>query len=198
MFFALLWLIKLIRIGKVKIHQLVVESIWLIGIMSVMALVSFVIIILLKQTMHLNSESNNLVVLLCLILVFSTGTFALCILRMRTKSVAQTVAALLPLQLLLIIVTTLFFKEISYLFTLPTLAALGIVIFNQNNIGRMIISTIFGIGILLLYIPVCWLIFVLFMLPITPLVVALSVIPISFIAAFFGAQYKLPKNNLTD
>ncbi len=197
-FLALLWLINLIRIGKVKIRQLFVESVWLIGIMSVIALVSFGFIILLKQTMHLKNESNNLVVLLCLMLVFSTGTFALCILRMRKKSVAQTVAGLLPVQLLLIIVTTLFFKEISYLFTLPTLAALGIGIFNQNNIGRMIISTIFGIGILLLYIPVCWLIFVLFMLPITPLVVALSVIPISFIAAFFGAQYKLPKNNLTD
>ena len=192
---TLFWLINRIRIGQVRIRQLAVESGWLLGVMSVMALISFCIVTLLMQIMKLESESNDLVVLLCLSLIFSAGTFAICILRMRRKSLTAALAGLLPLQLLLIIVTTLFLKEISYIFTLPTLAAVGVGIFEQNNIGRLITSTIFGVGIMLLYVPVCWLIYILFMLPLTPVVIALSVIPISFIAAFFGTEYKLPKTN---
>ena len=76
------------------------------------------------------------------------------------KTLTEALADLLPLQLVLIIITTLFLKEISYIFTLPTLAALGVAMFEQNNMSRLIISTIAAFGIMLLYVPVCWLIYI--------------------------------------
>ena len=187
-FTALFWLIYQMRIRKIRIRQLAAESGWLIGIISTMAAISFCVILLLMQTMKLASDSNNPVLLLCLIVIFGVGTLVIFISRMKKKTFIEALANLLPLQLLLIIVTTLFFKEISYLFTLPTFAVIGIAFFERNSIVRIIISTITGVGIMLLYVPVCWLIYVLFMLPITSLVIALSVIPISFISTFFGAK----------
>lgn len=125
---------------------------------------------------------------LCQTLVLAVCILVLSFFRMRKQSLTEALAGLLPLLLLLIIGTTVFFISISYLFTLPTLGLLLVAILERYNIGRLIVATVLGVGILLLYVPVCWLIYVAFMLPITPVVIALSILPISIIAAIFTTK----------
>ena len=149
---------------------------------------------LVTQTMQLNKSTNNDPVFWCISLVISVVALAIFIFRMRKQSFTEALAGLLPLQLLLMIGTTVFFHAISYLFTLPTLAVLIVAILERNRMGRLIASTVLGVGILLLYVPVCWLIYVLLMLPVTPVVIALSVIPIAMITALFATEYMLPKD----
>jgi hypothetical protein len=157
--------------------------------MAVMTLLSWCIVSLATQIMHLGESSNTETLFLCQSLVLTVGTLVISFLRMRKQSLTEAVAGLMPLLLLLIIGTTIFFISISYLFTLPTLGLLLIVILERYNIGRLIVATVLGVGILLLYVPVCWFVYVAFMLPITPVVIGFSVLPISIIVAFFATKY---------
>ena len=186
---ALLWLILQIRHGRVRISGIAISMGRLIETMAVMTLLSWCIVTLTTQIMHLSESSNTETLFLCQTLVLTVGTLTIFFLRMRKQSLIEALAGLLPLLLLLIIGTTVFFVSISYLFTLSTLGLLLVAILERYNIGRLIATTVIGIGILLLYVPVCWLIYVAFMLPITPVVIALSVLPISIIAAFFATKY---------
>ncbi|WP_461612946.1 M20/M25/M40 family metallo-hydrolase [Clostridium sp. Marseille-QA1073] len=186
---ALLWLILQIRHGRVRISGIAISTGRLIEIMAVMTLLSWCIVTLTTQIMHLSESSNTETLFLCQTLVLTVGTLTISFFRMRKQSLTEALAGLLPLLLLLIIGTTVFFISISYLFTLSTLGLLLVAILEKYNIGRLIATTILGVGILLLYVPVCWLIYVAFMLPITPVVIALSVLPVSIIAAFFATKY---------
>jgi hypothetical protein len=191
---ALLWLGIQIQLGRIRFRQIIVGTGWLLGTMIVMILLCWGLVSLATQTMQLNESTNNNPVFWCISLVLSVGALAIFIFRMRKQSLTEALAGLLPLQLLLMIGTTVFFHAISYLFTLPSLAVLIVAILERNRMGRLIASTVFGLGILLLYVPVCWLIYVLLMLPVTPVAIALSVIPISMITAFFATEYMLPKD----
>lgn len=186
---ALLWLILQIRHVRVRISRIAISTGQLIETMAVMTLLSWCIVTLTTQIMHLSESSNTETLFLCQALVLTVGTLTIFFLRMRKQSLTEALAGLLPLLLLLIIGTTVFFVSISYLFTLSTLALLLVAILEKYNIGRLIATTVLGVGILLLYVPVCWLIYVGFMLPITPVVIALSVLPVSIIAAFFATKY---------
>lgn len=186
---ALLWLILQIRHGRVRISGIAISTGRLIETMAVMTLLSWCIVTLVTQIMHLSESSNTEALFICQTLVLTVGTLIIFFLRMGKQSLTEALAGLLPLLLLLIIGTTVFFVSISYLFTLPTLGLLLVAILERYNIGRLIATTVIGIGILLLYVPVCWLIYVAFMLPITPVVIALSILPVSIIAAFFATKY---------
>lgn len=186
---VLLWLILQIKHGRVRISGIAISMGHLIETMAVMTLLSWCIVTLTTQMMHLRGSSNTETLFLCQTMMLTVGTLGISFLRMRKQSLTEALAGLLPLLLLLIIGTTLFFISISYLFTLSTLGLLLVAILEKYNIGRLIASTVLGVGILLLYVPVCWLIYVAFMLPITPVVIALSVLPVSIIAAFFAAKY---------
>lgn len=186
---ALLWLILQIRHGRVRISGIAISTDRLIETMVVMTLLSWCIVSLATQIMHLGESSNTETFFLCQTLVLTVGTLAISFFRIRNQSLTEALAGLLPLLLLLIIGTTVFFISVSYLFTLPTLGLLLVAILERYNIARLIVATVLGVGILLLYVPVCWLIYVAFMLPITPMVIALSVLPISIIAAFFATKY---------
>jgi len=186
---ALLWLILQIRHGRVRISGIAISTGRLIETMAIMTLLSWCIVTLTTQIMHLSESSNTETLFLCQTLVLTVGTLTIFFFRMGKQSLTEALAGLLPLLLLLIIGTTIFFVSISYLFTLPTLGLLLVAILERYNIARLIVATVLGVGILLLYVPVCWLIYVSFMLPITPVVIALSVLPISIIAAFFATKY---------
>ncbi|ARC86168.1 M42 glutamyl aminopeptidase family protein [Clostridium argentinense CDC 2741] len=186
---ALLWLILQIKHGRVRISGIAISMGHQIETMAVMTLLSWCIVTLTTQIMHLSESSNTETLFLCQTLVLTVGTLTIFFFRMRKQSLTEALAGLLPLLLLLIIGTTVFFVSISYLFTLSTLGLLLVAILEKYNIGRLIATTVIGVGILLLYVPVCWLIYVAFMLPITPVVIALSVLPVSIIAAFFATKY---------
>ncbi|HAG44175.1 MAG TPA: hypothetical protein DCL31_13690 [Clostridium sp.] len=186
---ALLWLILQIRHGRVRISGIAISTGRLIETMAVMTLLSWCIVTLTTQIMHFSESSNTETLFLCQTLVLTVGTLTIFFFRMRKQSLTEALAGLLPLLLLLFIGTTVFFVSISYLFTLSTLGLLLVAILEKYNIGRLIATTVIGVGILLLYVPVCWLIYVAFMLPITPVVIALSVLPVSIIAAFFATKY---------
>lgn len=186
---AMLWLILQNRRGRVRFRGIAISTGQLIGTIAVMTLLSWCIASLAAQIMHLGESSNTETIFLCQTLVITFGTLGLSFFRMRKQSLTEALAGLLPLLMLLIIGTTVFFISISYLFTLPTLGLLLVVILERYNIGRLIAATVLGVGILLLYVPVCWLIYVSFLLPITPVVTALSALPISIIAAFFSTKY---------
>lgn len=186
---AMLWLILQSRRGRVRFRGIAISTGQLIGTIAVMTLLSWCIASLATQIMHLGESSNTETLFLCQTLVLTIGTLGISFFRMRKQSLTEALAGLLPLLMLLIIGTTVFFISISYLFTLPTLGLLLVVILERYNVGRLIAATVLGVGILLLYVPVCWLIYVSFLLPITPVVTALSVLPISIIASFFSTKY---------
>ncbi|MCC3372376.1 hypothetical protein [Cohnella sp. REN36] len=104
---------------------------------------------------------------------------------------AEALAGLLPFQLLLILGTTVFFHEASDLFALPTLAILIVAAMERFLFFRLAASVVLGVGLLLLYVPVCWLIYVMLLLPLTPVVIALNVVPLCFIAASLSARPSL-------
>ncbi|MGL6220317.1 MAG: hypothetical protein ACRC36_19890, partial [Lacrimispora sphenoides] len=185
----MLWLILQSRRGRVRFKGIAINTGQLIGTIAVMTLLSWCITSLATKIMHLGETSNTETLFLCQTLVLTFGTLGISFYRMRKQSLTEALAGLLPLLMLLIIGTTVFFISISYLFTLPTLGLLLVVILERHNIGRLIVATVLGVGILLLYVPVCWLIYVSFLLPITPVVTALSILPISIIAAFFSTKY---------
>lgn len=185
----LFWLILQIRHGRVRISGIAISTGWLIVTMAVMTLLSWCIVSLATQIMHLGESSNTETLFFCQTLVLTVGTLVISFLRMRKQSLTEVVAGLMPLLLLLIIGTTVFFISISYLFTLPTLGLLLVVILERYNIGRLIVATALCVGVLLLYVTVCWLVYVAFMLPITPVVIGFSVLPISIIVAFFATKY---------
>lgn len=186
---AMLWLILQSRRGRVRFRGIAISTGQLIGTIAVMTLLSWCIASLATQIMHLGESSNTETLFLCQTLVLTFGTLGISFFRMHKQSLTEALAGLLPLLMLLIIGTTVFFISISYLFTLPTLGLLLVAILERYNIGRLIAATVLGVGILLLYVPVCWLIYVSFLLPITPVVTALSILPISIIAAFFSTKY---------
>ncbi len=185
---ALLWLILQIRHGRIRIGGIAIDTGWLILTMAIMTLLSWCVVSSATQLMHLDESSNTETLFLCQTLVLTVNTLIISFFRMRKQSLTEALAGLMPLLLLLTIGTTVFFVSISYLFILPTLGILFVAILERYNIGRLIVATVLGIGILILYVPVCWLIYVAFMLPMSPVVIALSVLPISFIAAFFATK----------
>ncbi|MFK7692644.1 M20/M25/M40 family metallo-hydrolase [Paenibacillus sp. HJGM_3] len=195
---SLAWLIIQIRLGKVKLRQIVGGTGWLLGTMVAMGLLSWGVVSLLTQTMGLTKSTNNDTVFLCIALAHGLGALAVWFFRMRNRSLAEAIASVLPIQVLLIVGTTVLFYEISYLFTLSTLAILIVALMDWYPIGRMIASSVLGVGIWLLYVPLCWLVYVMFMLPATPIVVALSVVPVSIVAVFFGAKYRLSAVSLPE
>ncbi|UVI29245.1 M20/M25/M40 family metallo-hydrolase [Paenibacillus spongiae] len=188
---SLCWLIVQIRIGKVHLRQIVIGTGWLMGTTGAASLLSWGIVSVLTQMMQLGKTTNNDLVFLWTALASGLCALAVLIFRMRKQSLAEALAGLLSLLLLLVIGSTIFFYEISYLFTLPALGMLIVAVLDRYPIGRMIASTVLGAGIWLLYVPVCWLIYVLLMIPAIPVAVAVSVIPVSVLAAFFASQYRL-------
>ncbi|WP_249716269.1 hypothetical protein [Paenibacillus sp. J31TS4] len=133
-------------------------------------------------------------------ILFAMGACALVagIIRARKISLHEALAGLLPLLLLLIVGSAVLFQHISYLFSLAMLGILGVAQLDRYRIGRWMASTVVGTGIVLLYAPVCWLIYVLFMLPFTPVVVAISVIPISIVSAVLVAGPKDAAGNYSE
>ncbi|MFD0716930.1 M20/M25/M40 family metallo-hydrolase [Paenibacillus sp. GCM10027626] len=185
------WLMFQIRLGRIHLRQIVSGTGWLLGTMAAVSLLSWGVVSLFTQMMHLSDSTNNDRVFLSIAVAHGFGVLALWTFRMRKQTLAEAVAGLLPLQVLLIIGTTFLFYEISYLFTLSTLGMLIVAILDRYPIGRMIASAVLGMGILLLYVPLCWLVYVMLMMPVTPVVAALSVIPVSILAAFFATPYRL-------
>ncbi|MBO9606730.1 MAG: M28 family peptidase [Paenibacillaceae bacterium] len=188
---SLYWLMAQIRLGKVSLRQIAIGTGWLAGTMGAASLLSWGIVSLLTQMMPLGKTANHDPVFLWTALASGLGALAVLILRMRNQSLAEALASMLLVQLLLVIGSTIFFHEISYLFTLSALGILIVAVSDRYPIGRILASTVLGAGIWLLYVPVCWLIYVMFMLPAIPAVVAASVIPISILAAFFASPYRL-------
>lgn len=183
---AVLWLVMQIRLGRVRIRQMIENTGWLIGTIAVMTLLSWGIVSWSKWIIPDSHDE----VFLCQIFLFGLAALTVFTFRMRKQSLTEALAGLLPFQLLLIVGTTVFFNEGSYLFTLPTLAILIVAAMGRLLFYRLAASAVLGVGLLLLYVPVCWLIYVMLMLPLTPVVIALSAVPLCIIAAAFSTRYK--------
>ncbi len=182
---AVAWIVLQIRRGKVRLKQVVVGTSWQLGAIAVGGLLSEGIVLALTSALHLNASSNTETIFFALSLVFAVGALTLFGWRMRKSTLSEAVAGLLPVQLLLIILSTTFLYSASYLFVLPTLVILAVVLLERNTVTRLVASTIFGIVSLLLYVPVCWLLYVLFTLSAASLVIGLGIMPITMIAALF-------------
>ncbi|SFT28144.1 M28 family peptidase [Paenibacillus sp. BC26] len=189
-FASLFWLLMQLRQGKVLLRQILIGTGWFAGMIGAAGLLSWGIVVVVTQMMGISKRTNNDYVFLCLFVALSLIILAVMYLRMRRQSLAVALAGLLPIQLLLTIGTLFLFVELSYVFALSTLGMLIVALMDWHRIGRMIASSVLGFGILLLYVPVGWLIFVMFMMPITPFVIALSVLPFTMLTAFFATTYK--------
>jgi hypothetical protein len=158
---------------------------WLLGVMVGAALLSWGIVAGVTQVMQLGESTNNDNAFFSIFFLMSICTLIAGIIRARKLSLREALAGFLPLHLLLIVGCLVLFQEISYLFSLSTLGILAVALLDRYKIGRWIASVVVGTTIVFLHMPVCWLIYVLLMLPFTPVSVAISVIPISIVSALF-------------
>ena len=183
--FALWYMICRIRTGSLRLRTIMAGMGWLLGWMAGAAVVSWGIVSGVTRLLHLGESTNNDAVFLSIL--FAVGACALAggIIRARKLSLHQALAGLLPFLLLLIVGSAVLFQEISYLFSLATLGILVVALLERYRIARWIASAVVGTGIVFLYAPVCWLVYVLFMLPFTPVAVAISIIPITIVSAVF-------------
>jgi hypothetical protein len=181
--FALWYMIFQIRTGSLRLRTIISGTGWLLGGMAGAAVLSWGIESGLTRLLQLGESTNNDTVFLSIFFSVSASVLAVRIIRDRKLSLHEALAGLLPLLLLLIAGSAVLFQDISYLFSLSTLGTLVVALLDRFRIGRRIASVVVGTGIVFLYAPVCWLIYVLFMLPITPVVVAICVIPLSMASA---------------
>ncbi|TNJ62601.1 M28 family peptidase [Paenibacillus hemerocallicola] len=188
--FAVWWMIVQIRTDKVRLRMIFVEAGWLLGGVVGAALFSWGIVFGLTRLMQLDESTNNDTVFLSVILALGACVLAAGSLLVRKLSLRQAIAGLVPLLLLLIVGSAALFQDISYLFSFATLGILVVALLDRYRIGRWIATAVVGAGIGFLYAPVCWLIYVLFMLPFAPVVAAISVIPISMAAALLATTSK--------
>ncbi|WP_028775787.1 M28 family metallopeptidase [Shimazuella kribbensis] len=182
---AIWWMILQIRKGNFQLRAIMTGTGWLLGVMIGAALLSWGIIAGVTQVMHLGESTNNDKVFFSIFFLMSICTLIAGIIQTRKLSLREALAVFIPLHLLLIVGGAVLFQEISYLFSLTTLGILIVALLDKYRVGRWIASIVVGAGIVFLYTPVCWLIYVLFMLPFTPVAVAISVIPISIVSALF-------------
>lgn len=182
---AIWWMILQIRKGNFQLRAIMTGTGWLLGVMIGAALLSWGIVAGVTQVMHLGESTNNDKVFFSIFFLVSICTLIVGIIRTRKLSLREALAVFMPLHLLLIVGSAVLFQEISYLFSLTTLGILIVALLDKYRIGRWIASIVVGAGTVFLYTPVCWLIYVLFMLPFTPVAVAISVIPISIVSALF-------------
>jgi hypothetical protein len=184
-FSAVAWIVLQIRRKKVQLKQIAVGTGWLLGTVATSGLLSWGVVSVLTSTMKLKETSNTETVFFALSIALAIGVLALFSWQMRKLTLSQAVAGLLPVILLLAVATTVLLPTASYLFVLPTLALLALTLLEQNTIAKFAASTVIGVGILLLFVPVCWILYLFFLLPASPVVMALGVIPIAMITALF-------------
>jgi hypothetical protein len=182
---AIWWMILQIRKGSFRLRTMMTGTGWLLGVMVGAALLSWGIVAGVTQVMQLGESTNNDNAFFSIFFLMSICTLIAGIIRARKLSLREALAGFLPLHLLLIVGCLVLFQEISYLFSLSTLGILAVALLDRYKIGRWIASVVVGTTIVFLYMPVCWLIYVLLMLPFTPVSVAISVIPISIVSALF-------------
>ncbi|SHE35487.1 Peptidase family M28 [Seinonella peptonophila] len=183
---SVIWWINLqIRKGNFQLRTIMAGTSYLLGVMAGAVLLSWGIVSGVTQVMHLGESTNNDMIFFSIIFIVGICSLIAGIIRARKLSLQESLAGLLPLLLLLVVGSAVLFQEISYLFSLTLLGTLIVVLLNKYRIARWIASIVIGTGIVFLYTPVCWLIYVLFMLPFTPVAVAISVIPILIVSALF-------------
>jgi len=188
--FALWYMIFQIRMGSLRLRTIIAGMGWLLGWMAGAAVLSWGIVSGVTRLLHLGESTNNDTVFLSILFAVGACTLAAGIIRVHKLSLHEALAGLLPLLLLLIVGSAVLFQDISYLFSLATLGILVVALLDRYRIGRWIATAVVSTGIVLLYTPVCWLIYVLFMLPFTPVAVAISVIPISMASALLATISK--------
>lgn len=196
---AIWWMILQVRKGNFRFRTMMTGTGWLIGMMIGAALLSWGIVAGVTQMMNLGETTNNDKAFFSIFFFVSICALIAGLIRVRKFSLQEAIAGLLPLHLLLIVGSAVLFQEVSYLFSFSTLGLLIVALLNKYRIGRWIASAVAGSAIVFLYTPVCWLIYVLFMLPYTPMAVAISVIPILIVSALFVPAWKdTTEKNLSD
>lgn len=188
--FALWYMIFQIRTGSLRLRTMIAELGRLLGWMAGAAVLSWGIVSGVTRLLHLSESTNNDTVFLSIFFAVGACALAMAIIRDSKLSLHEALAGLLPFLLLLIVGSAVLFQDISYLFSVSTLGILVVALLDRYRIGRWIASVVVGTGIVFLYAPVCWLIYVLFMLPFTPVAVAISVIPISMASALLATVSK--------
>jgi hypothetical protein len=182
---AIWWMILQIRKGNFQIRTMLTGTGWLLGVIIGSALLSWGITAGVTQVMDLGESTNNDNAFFSIFFFMSIFILIAGVIWNRKLSLQEALAGFMLLHLLLIAGSAILFQEISYLFSFSTLGILIVDILDKYRIGRWISSIVVGAGTVFLYVPVCWLIYVLLMLGSTPLSVAISVIPISMISALF-------------
>jgi hypothetical protein len=182
---AIWWLILQIRKGNFRLRTMMTGTGWLLGMIIGAALLSWGIVAGVTQVMHLGESTNNDNAFFSIFFLMSICALIAGIIRARKLSLQEALAGFLPLHLLFIVGCVVLFQEISYLFSLSTLGILIVALLDKYRIARWIASIVVGAGIVFLYTPVCWLLYVLLMFGFTPLTVAISIIPISIVSALF-------------
>jgi hypothetical protein len=189
---AVWWMILQVRNNSsFRLRTILTGTVWLLGLIIGAALLSWGITAGVTQVMDLGESTNNDNAFFGIFFLMSICALIVGIIRYRNLSLQEALAGFLPIHLLLIAGSAALFQEISYLFSLPTLGLLIVSLLDKYHIRGSIASVVVGAGIVFLYTPVCWLIYVLLMLPFTPVAVAISVIPISIVSALFVTKDKL-------
>ncbi len=192
---ALAWLIWQLRRGNIRplrilsaagVQLLVIAASALMSLGAVALADAAGFIKLLDDEMQF-----SIPVFMSIAAVICVVAFAVFVLYMRKRSFTETLAGVMPLLMLFAAVTAIFFNAVSYLMTLPLLGLTIAALLEKKYAAKTIVSAVVGIGILLMYVPLCWLLFITLGLNIMPLIMALAAIPVTLIAALFRGGKRL-------
>lgn len=187
---ALSWLIWQLRRGDIKPLRMLYTTGTQILIIAASALMSLGAVILTDATGLLKLLDDELQfsipAFVCIAAVICVVAFNVFALLMRKHTFIETLAGVLPLLMLSTAVTAIFFNAASYLMSLPLLGLVITALLEKNYAVRTITAAVVGIVMLLLYVPLCWLLFIMLGLSIMPLIMAFAAIPVTLIAALFS------------
>lgn len=189
---ALAWLIWQMRLRNIRpLSVLSVTGAQLL-IIAASALMSLGAVRLIDVTRPLKKIDSDFLVnipaFVCIAAVICAISFAMFALLMRKRTFIEIAAGLLPLLMVATAVTAIFFNGASYLMTLPLVGLVITALIERKFVVRTIAAGLFGIGTLLLYVPLCWLPFAVFGLGIMPIIMAFAAIPVTLLAVFFTIE----------
>ncbi len=196
---ALAWLIWQLRRGNIGSLRILSAAGVQLLVIAASALISLGAAMLADSAgliKHLDDEMQfSIPAFVCIAAVISAVAYALFALLMRKHTFTETLVGVMPLMMLLAAVTAIFFNAASYLMTLPLLGLVIAALLEKKIAAKMIAAAVFGIGILLMYVPLCWLLFITLGLNIMPLIMAIAAIPVTLIAVLFRGGKLLSRSS---
>lgn len=191
---ALACLIWLMRRRNIRMRQTLFVTGCQFGIIAASVLFTQGVVMLMNATGLFRREGAefNIPVFVCITVIIGAGAYAAFTLMKRERTLSEILTGLLLLLIPLTALSAVFVNSTSYLFTFPTLGLVIVALLSQKKAARMVVSAVVGIGVLLLYAPLIWMLYLLLGFKVLPLAMVAAAIPIMLIALILHKEQPSP------